>query len=220
MVKMENKENALTVDKSQLDDMSKIIGLFPTPVGIYHLDRPLTKQEKDFIFNLETRPNMGNSTSVDNFLCDHKKMAKLKKFFLESVNSYFQTIYQPKHQVSLRLTQVWANYSQKSQWHHEHSHPNSFISGVFYVQSTELDKIYFTNPHNTRELQIASEIWNMFNSSSWWLPTDQNTLVLFPSTLKHRVDPVETETTRISISFNTYLVGEVGERDSLTGLSL
>lgn len=219
---IENKENTdnFVVDKSQLIDLSKILGLFSTPVGIYNLDRPITKQEKDFVLGLDTRPNMGNTTSADHFLCDNKKMAKLKKFFLESVNHFFQAVYQPKHQVSLRLTQVWANYSEKGQWHHEHHHPNSFISGVFYFQSTPLDKIYFINPNFNEQLQVTTEVFNMFNSNSWWLPTDQNTLLLFPSTLKHKVDPVETDTTRISISFNTFFVGEVGERNSLTGLTL
>lgn len=220
MVKMENIENTIAVNESPIVDMSRVLGLFSVPVGIYNLDRPITKQEKDFILGLDTRPNMGNTTSVDHFLCDNKKMAKLKKFFLESVNHYFQTVDQPKYNVSLRLTQVWANYSEKGQWHHEHSHPNSIVSGVFYFQSTPLDKIYFINPNLNTQLQVATDNYNMFNSSSWWLNTDQNTLLLFPSTLKHRVDPVETETTRISISFNTFYVGEVGERNSLTGLTL
>jgi hypothetical protein len=40
------------------------------------------------------------------------------------------------------ITQSWANYTKKNQYHHTHEHPNSFISGVLYINANEAhDKI-------------------------------------------------------------------------------
>ena len=42
-----------------------IHNLFPTPIGFYELDSPVTAEELAFVKGLEKRPNMGNVTSVD-----------------------------------------------------------------------------------------------------------------------------------------------------------
>jgi hypothetical protein len=31
------------------------------------------------------------------------------------------------------ITQSWLNYTETNQYHHKHEHPNSLVSGVFYV---------------------------------------------------------------------------------------
>jgi hypothetical protein len=57
--------------------------LFPTPVGIYKLERDLTEKELSFIKGQETRPNMGNVTSVDNAILRNTEMTKLRDFLLK-----------------------------------------------------------------------------------------------------------------------------------------
>ena len=54
-----------------------IHNLFPTPVGMFDLDRSLSKKELSFFQKLERRPNMGNSTSINNFKItrDHKYLS-------------------------------------------------------------------------------------------------------------------------------------------------
>ena len=45
--------------------------------------------------------------------------------------------------------------------------------------------------------------YNNYNSGTWWLPSEENNLYLFPSWLKHRVEPnLNKNENRISISFN------------------
>lgn len=199
----------------------ELIGLFPIPVGIYKIEKPLTQKEFDFINNLDRRPNQYNTTSLDTYLFRHKKLAKLKNFFNESVNDFFKKIYCPKTNVKLRLTQSWANFSVKGEGHHSHVHPNSIISAVFYVQTDDKsDKIYFVKESKYNTIDIVSSEFNPFNSTLWWLPASTGTLMVFPSSLGHYVDPVEADKTRISISANTFIVGSVGEEETLTGLTL
>jgi len=194
--------------------------LFPTPVGIYKLDRDLTEKEVDFIKGQETRPNMGNMTSVNNTLLRHKQMTKLRDFIETSLADYFTTVYNPKHKVDLKITQSWSNYTEPGQWHHKHEHPNSFVSGVFYPQANrETDKIYFYRS-GFQQIKFPPENWNVYNSESWWFEVGTGDLILFPSSLTHMVETVQGDQTRISLSFNTFPVGNIGEEVSLTGLQI
>jgi hypothetical protein len=68
-------------------------------------------------------------------------------------------------------------------------------------------------------VKLPPEEWNVWNSDSWWFEVGTGDLVLFPSSLTHMVDTVQGQT-RISLSFNTFPVGIVGEEMDLTGLKL
>jgi uncharacterized protein (TIGR02466 family) len=194
--------------------------LFPQPVGIYKLDRDLTAKELSFIKGQETRPNMGNTTSVDNTILRNKELTKLRDFIETSVADYFTTVYNPKHKVNLKITQSWSNYTEPGQWHHKHEHPNSFVSGVFYPQANrETDKIYFYRS-GFQQIKFPPENWNIYNSESWWFEVGTGDLILFPSSLTHMVETVQGDQTRISLSFNTFPVGNIGDEVSLTGLNL
>ena len=197
-----------------------IHNLFPIPVGIYKLDRDLTEKELDFIKGQETRPNMGNLTSKDNTILRNRALTKLRDFIESSVSDYFNSVYNPKHKVNLRITQSWCNYTEPGQWHHKHAHPNSFVSGVFYPQANrETDKIYFYRS-GFQQIKLPPENWNVWNSESWWFEAGTGDLILFPSSLEHMVETVQGDQTRISLSFNTFPVGLVGEEMDLTGLKL
>jgi uncharacterized protein (TIGR02466 family) len=197
-----------------------IHNLFPTPVAIYKLDRKLMEEELVFIKGQETRPNMGNVTSIDNTILQNHSMTKLRDFIESNVSEYFKTVYSPKHDVSLRITQSWINYTEPGQYHHKHAHPNSFVSGVFYPQANrETDKIYFYRD-GFQQIKFPPNNWNVWNSESWWFEVGTGDLVLFPSSLTHMVETVKGEDTRISLSFNTFPVGLVGEEMDLTGLKV
>ena len=194
--------------------------LFPTPIGFFNLDREMTEKELKFINDQVTRPNQGNVTSVDNSLFDAAPMQDLAGFVKESMNEYFQSVYAPKNDVELYFTQSWANYTKPGEYHHKHEHPNSFVSGVFYVNADkEKDKIYFYK-NGYQQLKLPTENYNLYNSDSWWFEVGTCDLVLFPSSLTHMVQTTQSEDTRVSIAFNTFLKGYVGEDIELTGLHL
>lgn len=193
-----------------------LLSLFPTPVGLFNLDREFTKQELAFVKSLQTRPNMGNITSVENYVLQNKQLKNIKKFIDDSLEQYFQSVFQPQETVKLCITQSWINFTNKGQWHHKHAHPNSFVSGVFYFNANEKsDKIYF-NREEYQRIKLTPKVWNAYNSESWWLEANTGRLIIFPSELSHNVAPVEEEETRISMSFNTFPKGVIGENHNLT----
>lgn len=186
---------------------------------MFNLDRQLTKEELSFIKKQKTRPNQGNTTSKsDSVLCS-PVMTPLRSWIEDCVAEYFKATTNPKNEVSLRITQSWFNYSKQNQYHHRHAHPNSFVSGVFYLSTNPDDRIYFYRSV-WQQIKFSPENWNLYNSDSWWHEANTGRLILFPSSLEHDVPPVQGENVRISLSFNTFPVGVVGDEVLLTGLKL
>ena len=168
----------------------------------------------------EQRPNEGNTSSEDRYILEQKCLLDLRMFIEKAVHEYFMATYCPKNDVRLRITQSWLNWSKPGEWHHQHAHPNSVISGCYYVNANKLtDKIYFFRT-DYRCIKFPPAEWNHYNSDSWWYSVGTGDLVLFPSSLSHKVEPVEGTDTRLSLAFNTFPVGHVGSEDELTALYL
>jgi len=195
-----------------------IHNLFPTTVGVFSLGSELTATELNFVKRLDTRVNQLNTTSIDNYLFQNPELSRISEFCENSLQEYFKNIYAPKYDIMPYITQSWSNYTNKGQSHHKHEHPNSIVSGVFYIQAVrEVDRLYFFKP-GYQQLKIPTENFNLHNSDSWWLGVETGLLLLFPSSLSHMVSEVTTEDTRISLSFNTFFKGQIGEIDNLTRL--
>ena len=100
--------------------------------------------------------------------------------------------------------QSWLNKNRKGESHHEHVHPNSIISGVWYpVIHDKLPPIQFRN-RAQRDVELSTERYNTFNSATFMLPLNPGELILFPSNLTHSVQPNLGDEERMSLSFNTY----------------
>jgi uncharacterized protein (TIGR02466 family) len=191
-------------------------GLFPTPVAYFKTF--VLNEEKDFILNLEQRSNIGNTTSKDSFLLKAPEMQRIAAEINKSLNEYMRAVFAPKFDVCPYITQSWANFTKPGQHHHKHAHPNSFISGCLYV-SAAADRIYFFRD-GYRQIKVPTDDFNVYNSESWWLEVNEGDIVLFPSSLTHMVETLGDKDTRISIAFNTFLRGNVGDSDELTLLEI
>jgi len=95
-----------------------INNLFPTPVAFFKFGRDLTEAELAFIKGQEHYANEGNATSKDRKILKNKELTELRDFIEDSMLEYFKAIHAPKFDVSLYLTQSWANYTVQGQYHH------------------------------------------------------------------------------------------------------
>ena len=202
-----------------------IHGIFPCPISFAKRDLNLSSEEEkevDKIIKEGMYKNSGNSSSANTDIFNGK-LKKLKQFCEEHIRIYVKEIINPKEELDFYITQSWLNITKPGEYHHEHSHQNSIISGVFYISTEEDDKITFSDPNvKIREL-INFEVkeFNLWNSTTWFFPVNNNELILFPSWLNHNVDINEKATTdRISISFNTFVKGTLGREIRLTKLIL
>ena len=83
----------------------------------------------------KTYKNAGNTTSNDNYVLEHKALKNLKKDLHTKVMDYFDKIICTDNPITPYITQSWINYTKRDQHHHRHSHTNSLISGVFYINA-------------------------------------------------------------------------------------
>jgi len=156
----------------------------------YNISRPNWQSTPD----LHTQPTYSNlvkkiNESVQSILGDHKHYA-------------FD---------GFHITGMWATLLKKNEMHRPHTHSNNILSGVFYVQSDVNSNIQFSDPRpQARVFEPYVHKFTKSNSSSWWYPSLENTMIIFPSWLQHYV-PVNPTTDRISISFNIMLKGKFGE---------
>ena len=199
-----------------------INGIFPTPIYISKINRELTNKELSFIYKtkLDVYKNEGNTTSNDNYILNHKLFTELKTDLDLRVKDYFEKVISPANNITPYITQSWLNYTETNQYHHKHAHPNSLVSGVFYINChEEYDKIkFFNNNYKTIELEVKD--WNLYNSETWWFSVKTGDVILFPSSLTHMVETKQGDNTRISLAFNVFIKGTVGNNKNLTELIL
>ena len=199
---------------------STINSIFPTPIYMSKLDRTLTPLELKFVDKnkKDFYKNDGNITSNNNYILNEKPFANIKKELDLIVKDYFEKVIFSTDAVTPYITQSWLNYTETNQYHHKHAHPNSLVSGVFYINChEEYDKIKFFN-ENYKAIKLEVKNWNLYNSESWWFPVKTSDIIMFPSSLTHMVETKEGDNTRISLAFNVFIKGTVGNNKNLTEL--
>jgi uncharacterized protein (TIGR02466 family) len=102
------------------------------------------------------------------------------------------------------VTGCWATVLTKGAIHRAHSHPNNFLSGVYYVRTHPgADTINFHDPrHQASVIRPPVVELTAENTDQVVVKVTNGTLLMFPSYLEHSVDASESEQERISISFN------------------
>jgi len=203
----------------------KIYGLFPIPVYMTGIDREFTKEELEFVNDQKNYcvNNSGNIHTKDNYILNRPELKNIKQFVDEVCQSYLDNIICPKGDIKIYVTQSWLNYTEENEYHHKHEHPNSFASGVLYINSDkDNDSIKFFNPVSYKQIspEINENKYNLYNSGSWFFPVETGKIIMFPSSTTHQVDIKKGSNTRISLAFNTFLKGKIGPNRDLAELIL
>ena len=197
----------------------ELLQIFPTPLLITKYEGSLVDELKHIntLEWIEQKAN-GNFKSKDTYLLDYEQFKNIKNFIYESLNKFTKKVLMSDQR--LVVTQCWLNKNPKGSKHHEHVHPNSIISGVFYFkQDPKLPPISFSKSIQ-HAMKLDPKKYNNLNSETFLLPCTDGELILFPSNLKHSVPVNMSEEPRISMSFNTFSVDTLGSEDSLTHLDI
>ena len=197
----------------------ELLMVFPTPVQIYKYEDSIEKELKH-IEGVEWLPQVanGNFKTKDSYLTRHEQLKKLISFFKECIDDYCNTIINSDQR--LVITQLWGNRNPKGSKHHEHVHPNSILSGVFYLrQDPKLPPIQFAKSSQAA-MKLDPRKYNTYNAETFLLPCVSGELILFPSNLRHSVPTNQGEEERISLSFNTFCIDALGSEESLTHLDI
>tara|TARA_R110002167_G_scaffold46996_1_gene139585 strand:+ start:142 stop:777 length:636 start_codon:yes stop_codon:yes gene_type:complete len=203
-------------------------GIFQTPIYMTKLKKEFSKEEISFINNdkintqsqLNERMPGGNFTSSNKYILDEKIFKNLKQEVQLIVEDYFDRVVSLPKDMTPYITQSWLTYTESGESHHEHEHSNSYASGVIYVDCHKtLDKIVFNN-HGYAMICPQPRVSNVFNSSMWIMPVEKNKILLFPSSLTHRIPKIDGDYSRISLAFNTFIKGKIGNAKTANELFL
>ena len=200
--------------------MFSVQALFPIAIGKNSLDGGITKEEQLFIDELGKQPNIMNAISTNGFVLNEKALIRIKDFVHGAILEYKKTVIDPETDFNVEITQSWFNWTCDNEAHHQHSHGNSYLSGVFYINAEEGDFITFVNPIK-KHFDIPPKEFTSLNAGSWDFPVKTNDIVIFPSWLEHLV-PIRTVMgePRVSLAFNVYPKGHIGSDFNRTGLNV
>ncbi len=190
--------------------MREVQHLFPIPVLKTQLDYPVDKIEVLCQIERSKDPTGVNISNYGGWQSGNINYPDSPFFFLSDIEKVCQEFAKDvlKINKSISLMNTWININQKYNSNQTHSHPACILSGVYYVKTPkECGNIQFQHP----ALDMMERDWcniisdsdlNQHNSLQWWLPSEEKTLYVFPSWLKHMVKPNMSDEERISISFN------------------
>ena len=102
------------------------------------------------------------------------------------------------------ITGCWATVLARGAAHKLHSHPNNYLSGVYYVCTRPgADTINFHDPRRQTSV-IRPPVFELTaeNTDQVVVKVTDGTLLMFPSYLEHSVDANTSDEERVSISFN------------------
>ena len=122
---------------------------------------------------------------------------------VESITSNIEDCRNLVELPELQLYNIWININTPGAYNTLHNHPGSVLSGVYYVESTEEQgNIFFERGDNAEYFLPPVQQTNYFNGTATSYKAISGAMYVFPSWLKHSVQPNKTDKDRISISFN------------------
>jgi len=198
------------------------IDLFPTIIH-YQIVDSIPKNElsiyQKIVESLEFKidDNGNSSYSLEQNLFKKSIFKNLETKILDSSKKYFDEI---GHEYEdLQICNSWANSISKQGIIHNHTHPNSYLSGCFYFDKSS--PIIFTNPiqHKwsfdpVRDQHVSNkETDNHREWARYVVMPEKNSLLLFPSWLWHTVAP-SWDDKRLTIAFNIVPKGVFGRESA------
>jgi len=206
----------------------KIIPMFPT--GVYRANIPvITDEQLDEINSLKIRVNEGNTHSLNTYCLSSDRFSELSEHINYHLSNYVSQMFDPAKDISLYVTQSWFNWTGNKEHHHRHIHTNSIISGVYYVRTFPKDNITFYREtmspgaemiHVGHNIGVKIKSYNEFTTPSMSLNVKDGDLLLFPSMQQHGVSKRKDNSVRISLAFNTFIKGDMGNEVWLNELKL
>jgi len=190
----------------------QVFSIFPVPVQISTLELDIDSLI-EFCYEMKRKnekgvekPNTKGWQSNNIINETHTEFVKLKNKIEERINTYHKEI-QLKEGLQQTISNIWVNIDQKGHSNDFHIHPQSILSGEFYLTKGKTAPIAFRHPFR----DINTYFWdetivantNTLNSGEWEVDPKPNRLLVFPSWVYHKVRMNEEETDKISFSFDT-----------------
>ncbi|MGA7935343.1 MAG: TIGR02466 family protein [Kovacikia sp.] len=183
--------------------------LFPTPLFVFGLNNceALNIQLLEIIERLK---QSDSGCEASNVLGWHSRgnLFEIREFqsFKILVDRAIAEVAQVTGYGNVRIAAAncWVNVNQKYASNKIHDHANCLFSGVYYVKTPEkCGDLMFYDPRNARTFYkpLVSE-FTAYTADAISHVAEAGLLLIFPSWLKHGVEPNLSDEDRVSLSFN------------------
>ena len=102
------------------------------------------------------------------------------------------------------ITACWANINPQGSLNSSHSHPNNYLSGVYYVRVPEgSGTIVFEDPRSAAAAILPKvKGYNAYNGNKATFEVAEGRFLIFPAYLRHGVPVNRSAGDRVSIAYN------------------
>jgi len=225
----------------------EIANLFPTPLYLAHgkdakLRFLITKEIKDLVESYafeeknkevhdddkgdtklsQQTDQLSHAYSYNKQILYDSKFKKIKSYCEEHIATYVEKVLGvAEGEYDFYITQSWINGYRQHEFVGRHYHPNSIISGLFYIKNATNCKINFYDPAYTkRELKMRRKNHTPYNTMLASVVVEDGDVILFPGWLEHSTTPNNNTTDRISLAFNVFAKGIYGEYEELNMITI
>jgi uncharacterized protein (TIGR02466 family) len=196
-------------EKDKWMEASDVLSIFPTCIWKIQLTSEFRQKVNSKILQVinQIKPDLaeipaGGSWQSGQDLHNREQLVDL----ISCIDSTAQTILQflKVGYDTIEITGCWANINASGASHAIHSHPNNFLSGIYYVHTHPgADSVNFHDPRpQTGIIRPPVTELTSQNTDQVVVTVSDGMLLMFPSYLAHSVAPNESDKLRISISFN------------------
>ncbi len=197
--------------------MFKTNGIFSTPITIKeNVFQFNNNQIKDYLsFEIGYKNGeKGSFLSKDYYILNSVNLIEIKKILNKEIMIYEKEVLGFKSN-SLYITNSWFSKIEKGGYHPIHNHPNSFISGVCYLNvPSKSEKIYFHHRSalfNKFDFYLKEKVSNQFNEDNFQFEVKTGDLLFFPSWINHSVGVNMENNQRLVLAFNCFIKGFFGD---------
>ena len=195
----------------------KVHKIFPVPLFQFKIKnyKELNLELESYILNLKKKDKIGQKKS--NAGGWHSPFFNLEdkapKKFLQNIGEFLEKIivnemgweYYPE---KVKVLVMWSIINKKGSFNIQHNHPNSYLSGSYYVKfSKNSGKINFFDPKEQKNIRYPhTKKYTELSAAVTSIEPEEGNLLLFPSYLYHSVDENKSDDERIVISFNIDII--------------
>lgn len=184
--------------------------LFPTPLFVFNLQDHEAMDHKllQIIYQLKASDP---GAVASNVLGWHSRGNLFKldgefQVFKQLVDSAIMEVAQAigYGNVQIAPANCWANVSPKHASNKIHDHANCLLSGVYYLKTPkDCGNLMFYDPRSARTFyKPLVQDFTPFTADAIAYEPQAGLLLIFPSWLKHGVEPNLSDSDRVSVSFN------------------
>lgn len=205
------------------EDTFNLFPIFATPMAIIRIGKDVFDKEK-LLEKCEFNDTQIDANGSYSTLAGGSETFNILNLFPEEkeiLMSYFNDFKNRALKLTttdFAMTTSWVTKTIPGASSQPHIHKNSVFSAVFYFDDIPANggKIAFESVGIQSDTMLLNnpDEWTPYTSKSWIYPPEKNALLIFPSSVFHRVTTNDSDQDRYSLAMNFFPTGKIGNCDS------